>query len=136
LPKSLACRQSGYFRECYTAHGDETEGTFLDVPEENPKIFAMLVPWIYQEKLPLAETGKFEEAFGAFLSLLGLYQLALQVKIPKLQNETVHHLRAVYITRRSKHPHRCFLPFSVSTGIRRTCHLFVNSFVMRLRRNS
>ena len=82
----------------------EDQDARIEWSNHEPMTFAMLVQWMYQEKLPSAENLIGAEAVSSFRTHIALYHLAVEIHSPTLQDEVMQQLRALYIKIRREDP--------------------------------
>lgn len=104
VPMNLACHLCPFFRKRFSDRAKEAEDAILDLPEDDPETFAMLLQWIYQDGIAPINLSEREEASSAMQTHLRLYLLASRFELPSLQNETMQHIRVLYELSRDHAP--------------------------------
>ena len=124
--RNLVSHQCHLLEKCFIEIIEDDRDALLRLLVEDPDTFAMLVQWIYHDKLPSAKIGEAEKPQVSFYDHLRLCYLASRFKITRLQSETMQQLRTLYCVIRDK------LPINVNTilGLRVPSQLFVDLTAM------
>ncbi|KAI9811840.1 MAG: hypothetical protein M1827_005191 [Pycnora praestabilis] len=98
IHKNILCHHSTYFQETlcdedkYKGKG-EGDGQRLDLPENDPGAFELLVKWLYQGTIDDVSDMPMERKWDYVVCCQGLYVLCDKVNIPQLRNIAIDQYR-------------------------------------------
>lgn len=89
IPTDLLCYHSGYFRSALKGEFAEAQIRRVELLDENPEAFALVVEWLYTHKIQVTDRALVKSIYGeepSFDTLLKTWVLADYLQLPKLQN--------------------------------------------------
>jgi hypothetical protein len=88
IPTDLLCYHSGYFRSALKGEFAESQIRRVELRDEKPEAFALVVEWLYTHKIELNDAQRWNMYMEepSFNTLLKTWVLADYLQLPKLQN--------------------------------------------------
>ena len=94
MHKNLLCGKSDVFAAAFRP-GSFKEGATgsIDLPDEDPNVFASFVEWLYMKTFSASCKGSSEDCSTDFILLTKLYVLADKYLIPALKIDVLHEFK-------------------------------------------
>lgn len=89
IPMDLLCVYSSYFKSALQGEFTEAKTMRVELVDENPETFALVVEWLYTHKIEVSGRGVGKSIYCEepnFGTLLDTWMLADYLQLPKLQN--------------------------------------------------
>jgi hypothetical protein len=103
LHRDLICERSPFMEKCLSKNRfSEGEKNELYLPEDDPKAFAIVVDWIYRERLPSMSSGV---AGMDVIDMSSAYCMADKFGMEELQNGIMDYIRATFRVSSQSHAH-------------------------------
>jgi hypothetical protein len=94
LHKNLLCHHSSYFETEFEGHEVPKDATKLELPDDDPKGFELLVKWLYQGQLEDVSQFLDEEKYDYAVACHRLYQLCEKFDMIGLKNMAMDSYRS------------------------------------------
>ena len=92
LHYNLLCHHSDYFED-HSAKDGKKPNTKVDLPEDDPRAFELLVKWLYQGKIDDVANMSLEKKWEYAEACQKLYVLCDRINLPQLKNHAIDQFR-------------------------------------------
>lgn len=92
LHRNLLCHHSTYFKDHVPEDGKKKGGT-LELPDDDPKAFELLVKWLYQGKIEDVSDMPTDKKWDYAYACQKLYVLCNKLNLPQLKNFAIDQFR-------------------------------------------
>ena len=92
LHHNLLCYHSDYFENHFNPDG-KNRNRRLDLPDDDPRAFELLVKWLYQGKLDDVSEMPLEKKWDYADTCQKLYVLCNRINLPRLRNHAIDQFR-------------------------------------------
>jgi len=92
LHRNLLCHHSTFFKDCFDEEHNDKGGT-LELLDDDPKAFELLVKWLYQGKIDDVSSMPMDRKWDYADSCQKLYVLCDKINLPQLKNFAIDQFR-------------------------------------------
>ncbi|KAI9711658.1 MAG: hypothetical protein M1812_007091 [Candelaria pacifica] len=93
LHRNLLCHHSAYFEDLLPKEPENGKELRLDLPDNDPSAFELLVKWLYQGSIDDISDMPRDRKWDYAVSCQGLYVLCDKINIPQLRNIAIDQYR-------------------------------------------
>ncbi|KAI9684970.1 MAG: hypothetical protein M1820_010862 [Bogoriella megaspora] len=91
--EKLACRSSGFFRAACNRYWKEGATRVIELPEDDPNIFALFVQWMFTGEYN--KTDSSGPLFPCVILAVDVYILADKLDVPPLKDRAIDHIELI-----------------------------------------
>lgn len=94
--KELLCSRSDYFKGMFQSGFKEGEEQRATLPEDDAVVIDLFLEWLYKDRLSKIDLATSTETTGPFIDRIKLYQYAVKICLPSLQDYVMSDLMSNY----------------------------------------